>query len=250
MIHINIPHDYSIKRYLQRISNILLLNGGFFNNSGLYTGEMGLVLFFFRYARFTQNELLKEYGFELIEKVQKRIHQGTPISYKHGLAGIGSAIEYLEQNSYIEADTDEILEDFDNRIFSIQNMSLFSMEEILSIGYYANWRISGNSNKKYHIEQSILSRINNICFENSIIPIWNPLYNKYNMDVLNIKTFSNLLKHILNNDIIEINNLDLGFEKGLVGLGMTLLSELDGEISWTLLFPNDFNSTQNESLPL
>ena len=64
------------KSYLLRISNILMLNGGLLNNPGLYSGEMGLVLFFFRYARNTQNALYDEYGFDLIEKIQNSIHQG------------------------------------------------------------------------------------------------------------------------------------------------------------------------------
>jgi len=35
---------------VRRISQILLINGGFMDNPGLFTGEMGLALFFFRYA--------------------------------------------------------------------------------------------------------------------------------------------------------------------------------------------------------
>ena len=84
------------KSYLQRIANILLMNGGFLGNPGLYTGEMGLVLFFLRYVRFTQNKLYKEYSAGLIEKIQDRIHQETPINYKQGLAGVGSAVECLK----------------------------------------------------------------------------------------------------------------------------------------------------------
>ena len=46
-----------INTTIQRIANILLMKGGFLDNPGLYTGEMGLVLFFARYARYTQNNL-------------------------------------------------------------------------------------------------------------------------------------------------------------------------------------------------
>jgi len=70
-------------------------------NPGLYSGEMGLVLFFYRYSRFSQNDLYSEYCFDLIEKIQNRIHQETPIDYKHGLTGIGSAFENLVQNGFL-----------------------------------------------------------------------------------------------------------------------------------------------------
>jgi len=53
MVH----NEQQTKTYLQRISNILIINGGFIDNPGLYTGEMGLILFFIRYGRFTQEVL-------------------------------------------------------------------------------------------------------------------------------------------------------------------------------------------------
>ena len=84
-----------VKLYLQCISNILLINGGFLNNQGLYSGDMGLVLFFFYYADYTKDEAYRDYAFELFERVQDRIHEETPIDYENGLAGIDSAIELL-----------------------------------------------------------------------------------------------------------------------------------------------------------
>ena len=68
--------------FLQRVSNTLIINGGFLDNPGLYTGDMGLVLFFFRYAGFTKNELYSAFSFDLIKKIQDRIHADTPIDYK------------------------------------------------------------------------------------------------------------------------------------------------------------------------
>ena len=236
--------------FIKCISNILLINGGFLDSPGLYTGEMGLVLFFFRYAYFSKNELYKEYGFVLIEKIQNKIYQETPIDYKQGLTGIGSAIEYLVQKGYIDANTDEILEDFDARIFSIQDLPHTPIETMTSIGYYANWRMSGNSRKKDIIRQTILSQVERILHNHSIIPTRHLLYDKNHQDGVRTKTYCHFLELITNNDPFDINRLDLGFENGLAGLGMTLLSELDGDISWTSLFPNYFNSTQNESIPL
>jgi len=84
-----------IHSYLRRIADFLVINGGFLDNPGLYTGEMGLALFFFHYADFMKNEIYKDYAFELLEKVQERIHEETPIDFKQGLTGIGSAIECL-----------------------------------------------------------------------------------------------------------------------------------------------------------
>jgi len=61
--------------------------------------------------------LYAQYGFDLVDKAQSRIYAGTPIDYKQGLTGLGSALEYLVQCGYIKADTDDILEEFDRKLF-------------------------------------------------------------------------------------------------------------------------------------
>ena len=71
-----------MKHVLQQISDVLLMNGGFLSNPGLYSGDMGLVLFFTRYARYAKNDLYLEYSYGLMEKIQNRIHRATPINYK------------------------------------------------------------------------------------------------------------------------------------------------------------------------
>ena len=154
-----------IKSYLQRISNILMINGGFPDNPGLYTGEMGIVLFFSRYARFIQNELYSDYSFDLIEITQNKLHQDTPINYKNGLTGIGSTIEYLAQNSFFKVDTDDVLEEFDKRIFFTYNLPYLPIDQIMDIGYYVIWRLSGNSSKKDMMQQTILPLIVKIMSE-------------------------------------------------------------------------------------
>ena len=68
-----------IKSNLKWIADTLMINGGFLDNPGLYTGEMGLVLFFIHYANYTKNETYQDYAFELLERVRGRIHDETPI---------------------------------------------------------------------------------------------------------------------------------------------------------------------------
>ena len=234
-------NNQQIKSCLQRIAHILMINGGFLYNPGLYTGEMGLVLFLFRYSRFTQNMLYADYCFELIETFENRIHKDTPIDYNEGLAGIGSAIEYLVQNGFIETDTDDTLEDFDNQIFSINNLPCLSIEEIKSVVYYAIWRISGNSSKKDAIRQTILPKIM-ICKEERwgklSVPAFLQLIRKEKSDSYSIKTNDLLLEQIMGNDQLLTKNIELGIQNGLAGLGMTLITELDGDNSWCSLFPD------------
>jgi hypothetical protein len=254
------PNKQNRQSILQQISDILLINGTFLNNLGLYTGKIGLALFFARYARYKQNELYSEYSFDLIEKVQSEIHKGTPINYEQGLAGIGCTIEYLVQNNFFEADTDDILEEFDKLIFFAYNLPYLSTEEIMSIGYYALWRLSGNSSKKDIILQTILPKTVEWCSkrnltyptdsflrdiiissenhsalpEHSYIPAWLQLCRK------NFSHESVISNTMSINDILRDKNISFGCENGLAGLGLSLLTELDGDDSWISLFPDDF----------
>ena len=236
-----------IQSIVQQISDVLLINGGFLNNSGLYTGEMGLVLFFSRYARFIHNDLYLDYAYGLIEKIQRRIHRDTPITYKHGLTGIGSAIEYLVQNGFFEADTDEILEDFDKRIYFTYNIPYLPVEDVIDIWFYLHWRLSGNSMQKDNIRQFILHQVEKSMHHHSIDPALILSGRKTTLDGFKEKTYSHCQELIAKNDFW---NKDMGFLNGLTGWGLFLLTELNGDDSWTSLIPNNNIPSKNESLPI
>jgi hypothetical protein len=269
--------EQAIPARLKQISNILLVNGGFSDIPGLYAGETGLILFFFRYARFTRNELYSDYAFDLLEKIQNSIYKGTPIDYRNGLAGIGAAIEFLIQECYIEADADEILEDFDNRMFSMDNLQELSVEDLDSIAHYAIWRISKYSCKSETIIKSILPKIvknmeekcrsNSLAhptatFINEIIlsdndymltdnyseirSAWHRLHCRCRLDHFNKTSYNHILAQMDESDFLAKNDIGFGIENGLAGLGLSLICELDAEEYWTALFPYDFSLTANQ----
>ena len=97
--------------------NSLLLNASFIDNPGLMHGKMGISICFFHLARQSGNKIYEDYAGELIDDIHDEITVHTPVDFENGLAGIGWGIEYLVQNGYIEADTDEVLDDFDQHIF-------------------------------------------------------------------------------------------------------------------------------------
>lgn len=100
----------------QRITNTLLLNASFIDNLGLMHGKMGIAIYFFHLARETKSSIYEDYAGELIDEIYEEISIHTPCDFGNGLAGIGWGIEYLVQNGFIDADTDEVLEEFDKRI--------------------------------------------------------------------------------------------------------------------------------------
>ena len=249
---------------IQQISDVLLMNGGFLNNPGLYKGEMGLVLFFTRYARFTKNDVYADYAYYLIQKIQNLINRDTPINYKNGLAGVGSAIEYLAQNGFLEADTDEILEDFDKKLFYTYNISNLSLDNILDIGYYTLWRMSGNSSQKNMMRHTVLPSILDVmrtqCIskdivifekitnlqDNFIISEWYKLCLKKIPNGYWEHACSHYLEHIEKGK----NNNHIGLQDGLTGCGISLLTKLDGDDSWISLLPNNFYPINYEPISI
>jgi hypothetical protein len=115
------------KRF-QRIVNALLLNASFIENLGLMHGKMGIAIYFFHLARETKNQIYEDYAGELIDEIYDEICATTPLDFENGLAGIGWGIEYLVQNGFLEADTDEVLEEFDKRL--IHELTYHTPEDI------------------------------------------------------------------------------------------------------------------------
>jgi hypothetical protein len=133
--------------HLQLISEMLLLNGTLLESPGLWYGRTGVAVFFFHYAQYTGNELFEDYAAEIINNIQDAIHKDSPIDYDRGLTGIGAGIEYLAQNGYLDIGSDNVLEDFDNRLLHDVryrpeiNISLHS--GLTGLGHYFLSRITG-----------------------------------------------------------------------------------------------------------
>jgi hypothetical protein len=133
------------RNYLEHIKDVLFVTGPMVNSPGLLHGKMGIAVFFSHYARYTNNEtsmivpntnrnenpgyassirplknklftdeIYNDYAFELITAIQSRLSGYNFTDYIHELSETGIGIEYLLQNRYLEADSDEVLADFDS----------------------------------------------------------------------------------------------------------------------------------------
>lgn len=101
---------------LKEIANHQLMFGSFTRNPGLFNGKMGLSIFFFHYARYTNHSLFEDFAAELLDEVLEMIHADTAIGFSNGLCGIGWGVEYLEQEGFVEGDTNEVLKEIDARV--------------------------------------------------------------------------------------------------------------------------------------
>jgi hypothetical protein len=141
---------------LNTLLNTLLLNASFIDNLGLMHGKMGISICFFYLARQTQNKIYEDYAGELIDKIYEEITADATFGFENGLAGIGWGIEYLVLNKFIDADTDEVLEEFDNRVFKelIYNTpkDIGLLNGVLGIGAYFLKRIQNHKSNDENIQ--------------------------------------------------------------------------------------------------
>lgn len=145
----DLSYKTRVDNRLQRIANVLLLNASFTDNIGLLNGKMGIAIFFYQYGRYSNNKVYTDYAGELIDEFYEEISTNTSVDFANGLTGIGWGIEYLVENKFIDADTDEVLAEIDNAIYkSMLNSPLLldNGNDLFGYGLYCISRLRGHEN--------------------------------------------------------------------------------------------------------
>lgn len=101
---------------LKHIADYQILKSGFSSDFSLFSGKMGIALFFYLYSRYTDNCWYEDFAGELLDDVCCSLYTSLPVTFADGLCGIGWGIEYLKKQGFIEGNTDEILVDIDRKI--------------------------------------------------------------------------------------------------------------------------------------
>lgn len=109
---------------VQRLVNHLTLHGGFIDDLGLFHGKMGIALFFYHYARYTNESLYEILAGNLIEEIYESIHENLPATMEKGLCGIAWGLCTLLENNFLDGDVDEVLSDIDNKIMERDPMRI------------------------------------------------------------------------------------------------------------------------------
>ncbi|MDR1201873.1 MAG: hypothetical protein LBL58_09645 [Tannerellaceae bacterium] len=130
----------------QKIIHHLMLESNQLKSLGLLDGKMGLIIFFYHYARHTDNIIFEDFADDLLDGLLENIHKELPLTFTSGLSGIAWGIEYLIQNRFIEGDSNEICEELDKKIISADPRHLedYSLETGLEgIAHCVIARING-----------------------------------------------------------------------------------------------------------
>ncbi|SHM81774.1 lanthionine synthetase LanC family protein [Mucilaginibacter sp. OK098] len=87
------------------------------DNFSLYRGKTGLCMAYFILSAACDNPAYKTKAHELLDELSENMADVQKLHFAAGIAGIGWAVEWLVQNKYIDANTDDILEDLDDEIY-------------------------------------------------------------------------------------------------------------------------------------
>ena len=113
-----------------QIAQIIKQNGLSCSNHGLMHGNIGMSIFFYHLSRNTNNKGYENIADDLLDKAFENMSTLSSADFENGLAGIGWGIEYLIQNKFVEGNTDEILEEIDNRVFKVLNENIYPSFEL------------------------------------------------------------------------------------------------------------------------
>jgi hypothetical protein len=125
-----------MKTILEKIANILMLNATDVYNLGILEGRMGIAIFFYKYARFSQDNIYSEVADELLDSVIEEVNNIPDLSFDQGAIGIAWGIRYLIRHDFIEGNPEEVLLDIENLFFNRYRNDLISKIPVSAIGLY------------------------------------------------------------------------------------------------------------------
>lgn len=97
----------------------VLLGVSFDKEIGLYSGNAGIALFLFYYARFKRATVVHKKAVDIMDGLFSQIEntQRLRFSFCSGIAGVGWLVDHLCKQGFLQADPTEILSDIDNYVF-------------------------------------------------------------------------------------------------------------------------------------
>lgn len=222
---------------LEQIAQYLSIWYPFTTNISLLNGKMGGVIFLYHYSKYSNKSQYRHIAENLIEDIYKQINIDMPINFSYGLCGIGWAFEYLIQNKFIEADSDDILEDIDAKVMEYNVSKIKDLDfntGISGIAYYIITRIESHKRTGHTLpfDSVYLENLLEVLNENTEI-----CKNKINTDLsrtltdivngeleynktLEIPTF---LYKSNNVNLNELRSNPIGIENGLTGAALKLI---------------------------
>lgn len=222
------------KELLARIARFLMLHGSYVDDLGLLNGKMGIVLFFYHYARYTGSMVYDDFAGELLDEIYAEIHDHNPCNFSEGLCGIAWGVEYIIQHRFVEADANTVLADVDRMIqeWDVRKITDPSLETGLAgVGHYVISRYSGKKENTPQIPMDYIADLLHAIHTanqpacRNMTACLEDILDKEHIPPLSIDLLIRLLPPVRHyRDVVFTQTQPLGIQsKGLAGVGLYLL---------------------------
>ncbi|KAA2218523.1 lanthionine synthetase C family protein [Maribacter flavus] len=114
-----------LQKHLSEISLIIEREYKSMQDVGILGGISGCALFQFYYAKFLDSDYHSNLGIDIVAYCIDKINDGYSFpSYCSGIAGLGWAIQHLQNEGFVELDSDDLLSQFDGFLFERMKFDL------------------------------------------------------------------------------------------------------------------------------
>jgi len=146
-----------VKAQLNNMVNLIIQKSEFCPHNGLLNGKMGLCVFLYHYARFTNDQTISALAEDLVNSVYDQIAKTRLHGLENGITGIAWGLHHLAVNNFVEADLDDVLHDAD-KIYTnnVEQSGGFLNDEWFGIGLYVLLRLKSNNIEKWMATIQIL----------------------------------------------------------------------------------------------
>ncbi len=149
---------------------------------GLFSGKMGLCIYFYHQSKFLRNKKLEKFADRLLESLIKQLSTKSYINIEDGIAGICLVLNYLINKGIQTGNANYILSELDDRIYQkawfelLKNNSgsIEALQSILQVALYFSIRLKNKD----------LSKDNRFTFESIVIKVINQIENAPNPSVI------------------------------------------------------------------
>lgn len=135
---------------LEIVSQSIIKNLSNVESPGLLNGKTGILIYLCHLSRYSEEVLYQEQARFLLEDIYYQLGtKSISPGFGYGLAGIAWGIEHLVQNGFFEANTDEVLNEIDDKVFyhltNWEGQLLDLQNGLLGYGFYLVSRLKNKN---------------------------------------------------------------------------------------------------------
>jgi len=248
----------NIEKEVRNIASITNARYAELKDIGVLAGRSGAALFQFHCAEYFDDDQFAKNGVEIISSCIELINNGYSYpTYCNGVAGLGWALEQLNEKEFIALDLDELLAPFDDFLKTQMELELSNgnydfLHGALGYAFYFLKRFTNTKNAAYRISyrfylETFVHGMNTLAIRNDKTITWTSILNHEKGN----KGYNLSLSHGISSIVYILSKIyTQGIEKNLCselieGTIEYLLLQEDSTKNNNSLFPNwiDPNST-------